>query len=120
RDRVDDLLIGIAQGRMAQEPEVPVLRVMQVRETAVDERTHEVERERGAFIASQQQFRIRLAVRRGERRAGYVVPPAARQRHPRPSFAPNPSISHDTTSGGSRLNAATARSSATGSAYFGC
>ena len=47
---------------MAHEAQVPVFRVVQVCEPAVDQRTHEVERERGALVAAQQQFRIRLAI----------------------------------------------------------
>ncbi len=65
-DRVDDLLIRVAQRRVAQEAQVPVLRVMQIGEAAVDQGAHEIQGERGALIAAQQQLRIRLALRRGE------------------------------------------------------
>ena len=47
--------------RMLHEPEVPVSRVMQVGEAAVAQRAHEIERERGALVAAQQQRRIGLA-----------------------------------------------------------
>ena len=41
--------------RMLHEPEVPVLRMMQVGETAVAQRAHEIQRQRGALVAAQQQ-----------------------------------------------------------------
>src|ERR1700720_4732960 len=50
-------------------------------------------------------------------------PPCSRNCSPPcawPNFARSASISQETTKGGSRLNEATARSSATGSGYFGC
>ena len=61
-DRIDDSLVGLAQRRLVQEAQVPVLGVMQVGEPAVDQRPHEVQRERGALVAAQQQLRIRLAL----------------------------------------------------------
>src|SRR3984885_397184 len=66
---------------MAQKSEIPVLRVMQIGEASVDERAHEVERERGAFVAAQQQFWVGLALRRAKARAVDVVAPIARERH---------------------------------------
>ncbi len=45
--------------RVAHEAEVPVLRVVQVGEAAVDQRAHEVERQRRALVAAQQQLRDR-------------------------------------------------------------
>ena len=80
-DRVDDFLIRIAQRRVTQEPQVPVLGMMQVGEPAVDERAHEIERERGALVAAQQQLRIGLALRHCETRPIDVVAPVRRQRH---------------------------------------
>ena len=44
--------------RVPHEAEVPVFRVMQIGEAAVDQRTHEVERQRRALVAAQQQLRI--------------------------------------------------------------
>ena len=52
--------------RVLHEAEVPVLRVMQVGEAAVEQRAHEVQRERRALVAAQQQLRIRLARLGGE------------------------------------------------------
>ena len=60
-DGIDDLLVLLDEWRMLHEPEVPVLRVMQVGEAAVTQRAHKIQRERGAFVAAQQQGRIRLA-----------------------------------------------------------
>ena len=60
-DGIDDLLVLLDQRRMLHEPEIPVLRVMQVGETAVTQGAHKIERERGALVAAQQQRRIRLA-----------------------------------------------------------
>jgi hypothetical protein len=78
-DRIDDLLIGVAQRRVAQETQVPVLRMMQIGEAAVDQRAHEIQRERGALVAAQQQLRIRLALRRAESGPIDVVAAVARQ-----------------------------------------
>ena len=65
-DGVDDLLVLLDQRRMLHEPEVPVPRVMQIGEAAVTQRAHKIERERGAFVAAQQQCGIRLACLGGE------------------------------------------------------
>ena len=65
---------------MLQEAEVPVLRVMHVREAAVDQRAHEVEGERGALVTAQQQLRVRLAVDGRERGPVDEVAAIARQR----------------------------------------
>ena len=45
----------VLERRMVHEAEVPVLRVVQVGEAAVDQRAHEIQRERGALVAAQQQ-----------------------------------------------------------------
>ena len=82
-DRVDDLLIGLAQRRMAQKAQVPVFRVMQIGEAAVDQRAHEIQGQRRALVAAQQQLRIRLALRRAEARPIDVVAAIGRQRHAR-------------------------------------
>jgi hypothetical protein len=66
---------------MAQEAKIPVFGMMQVGESAVDQRAHEIQRERGALIAAQQQFRIRFALRGREARPIDVVAAIARQRH---------------------------------------
>ena len=65
-DRIDDLLVLLDQRRMLHEAEVPVPRVMQVGEAAVTQRTYKIERERGAFVAAQQQRGVRLTCFRGE------------------------------------------------------
>ena len=78
-DGIDDLLIGVAQRRVTQEAQIPVLRVVQIREPAVDQRTHEIQGERGALVAAQQQFRIRFALRRAESRPVDIVAAVARQ-----------------------------------------
>jgi hypothetical protein len=46
---------------MAQKTQVPVFRVVQIGESAVDQGAHEIQGERGALIASQQQQRVGLA-----------------------------------------------------------
>src|SRR5688572_290328 len=86
RDRVDDPAVGVAELRMLQEAEVPVLRVVHVREAAVDQRAHEIERERGALVAAQEQFRVRLAIGGRERGAVDEVAAVARQGDAVPRF----------------------------------
>ena len=54
-------LVGLVRRRMAQEPQIPVFRMMQVGEPAIDQRAHEIQRQRRALVAAQQQLRIRLA-----------------------------------------------------------
>ena len=63
-DRRDHLLVLGRERRVADEAEVPVLGVVQVGEAAVDQRADEVERERRALVAAQQQRRVGLAVLR--------------------------------------------------------
>ncbi len=57
-DRAHDALVGILQRRVMHEAQVPVLRVMQVGEATLDQRAHEVQRQRGALVAAQQQLRV--------------------------------------------------------------
>ncbi len=64
------------------EAEVPILRMVQVRETAVDQRPHEVQGERGALVPAQQQLRIRLPFRRAETGTIDIVAAVGGQRHP--------------------------------------
>src|SRR5688572_27569024 len=79
RNRVDDLPVGILELGVLEKPEVPILRVMHVREPAVDQRSHEVERQRGALVATQEQLRVRFAIGRGERGPIDQVAAIARQ-----------------------------------------
>jgi hypothetical protein len=65
-DGIDDLLIRLAQRRVTQETQIPILRVMQIRETTVDQRPHEIQGQRSSFVTPQQQFRIRLTLRGAE------------------------------------------------------
>ena len=51
---------------MADPVYVPVLRVMQVRKSAVDQRAHEVEGDRGALVAAEEQLRIGPPIGGGE------------------------------------------------------
>ena len=81
RDRGDELPVLVPQRRVVHEAEVPVLRVVQVREAAVDQRADEVERHRRALVAAQQQIGIGLARRRRELRTIHQVAPVARQGH---------------------------------------
>ncbi len=53
-----DALVGVLQRRVVHEAQVPVLRVVQVGEAAVDQRADEIQRQRGALVAAQQQLRI--------------------------------------------------------------
>ena len=65
---------------MVDEAEVPVLRMVQVGEAAVDQRAHEVECERRALVTAQQQFRVGGTRLGGELRAVHQVAAIARQR----------------------------------------
>ena len=56
-NRMHDLFVGRLERRMADEIQIPVLGVMQIGESAVDQRTHEVQCQARALIASQQQLR---------------------------------------------------------------
>ena len=67
---------------MANETEVPVLWMMQIREAAVDQRPDEVQRERRALVAAQQQGRIGLSGLLGELWAVDDIPAIGRQGHP--------------------------------------
>src|SRR5512135_1317559 len=66
---------------MLDEAEVPVLGMVQVGETAVDERAHEVEGQRGTFVGTQHQLGVGLAFGRGKARAIDDVAAIAWQRH---------------------------------------
>ena len=79
--RLHELVILGRERRFADEREVPVLGMVQVREPAVDQRAHEIQRQRGALVAAQHQRRIRLAIGRRERRPIDRVAAIARQRH---------------------------------------
>src|SRR5216110_2892041 len=60
-DRAHDPLVGVLEGRVVHEAQVPVLRMVQVGEAALDQRPYEVQRQRRALIPSQQQLGIRRA-----------------------------------------------------------
>ena len=79
--RLHELVVVRRERGLADEREVPVLGVMQVREPAVDQRPHEVQRQRRALVAAQHQGRVRLAIGRRERRPVDRVAAVARQRH---------------------------------------
>ncbi len=53
----DDALVVRLERRVTDEAEIPVFGMVQVGEAAIDQRAHEVERERRAFIAAQQELR---------------------------------------------------------------
>ena len=63
-DAGDDAAVVVGERRVLDEVEVPVLGVMQVGEAAVDQGADEVERQRGAFVAAQQELRIGRGRRR--------------------------------------------------------
>ena len=81
-DRGDDPLVLDPKRRMTDETEVPVLRVMQIREAAVDQRPDEVQRERRALIAAQQQGGIGFPGLRRELRSVDDIASVGGQRHP--------------------------------------
>ena len=56
--------------RMTDKTEIPILRVMQVGKTAIDQGAHEIQRQGRPFIAAQQQQRIRFS--RSRRELGMV------------------------------------------------
>ena len=66
---------------LLHETEIPVLGVVQIREPAVDQRPHEVQRQRGALVTAQHQSRIGLAVDGREARPVDRVAAVTRQRH---------------------------------------
>ena len=80
-DRVRDTLVRLAQLRVTHEAEIPVLGMVQVGEAAVHQRAHEVERQRRALVAAQQQLRIGAARLGGELGAIDQIPAIGRQRH---------------------------------------
>ena len=81
RDPVHDHLVGLRLRRVIHPVQVPVLGVMQVGKTAVHQRANEIERQRGALVAAQQQPGVRLPVARGKRFPVDQVAPETRQRH---------------------------------------
>ena len=81
-DRVHDALIGVLQRRLVHEPQIPVLRMVQIREPALDQRAHEVQGQRGALVAAQQQLGVRRTRLGGEFRTIDQVSAIARQRDP--------------------------------------
>ncbi len=66
---------------MAHEAQIPVLGVMQIGESAVDQRAHEIERQRRALVAAQQQLRIGAARLGGELGPIDDIAAIGRQRH---------------------------------------
>ncbi len=66
---------------MLHEPEVPILRVMQVSETTVDERADKIQGERRTLIATQQQLRVRRTRLSRELRTVHEIPAIAREGH---------------------------------------
>jgi len=81
-DGAHDTLIGVLERRLVHETQIPVLRMVQIRETALDQRTHEVQCQRRALITAQQQLRIRRTPLRGKVRTIDQVTAIARQRDP--------------------------------------
>ena len=79
--RLHELVVLGRERGLADEREIPVLGVVQIREPAVDQRAHEVQRQRRALVAAQHQRRIRLAIGGRERRPVDRVAAVARQRH---------------------------------------
>src|SRR3546814_20290660 len=72
-ERIDHLLIFGGERRMLDPAEIPVFRMMQVGEAAIDQAAHEVDRHRRAHMAFEQTQRIGNtrrggAVRRSEER----------------------------------------------------
>jgi len=85
-DRAHDALIGVLERRLVHETQIPVLRVVQIGEAALDQRTHEVQRQRRALITAQQQLRIRRTPLGGKVRTVDQVTAIARQRDPGPGL----------------------------------
>ena len=79
-DRLNQTVILGRERGLADEIEIPVLRVMQIREPAVDQRANEVQRQRRALVGAQHELRIGLAIGERERTAIDQVAPVARQR----------------------------------------
>ena len=79
-DLVDHCLVVLRKRRVLHEVQVPVLRVVQVGEAAVDERADEVERERRAFVAAHQAARIGRARCGVEGRAVHEIAAVGRKR----------------------------------------
>jgi len=67
--RLDELVILVRHRRLAHELQVPILRMMQICKTAIDQRTDEVERQRRALVGPQHELRIRFPVFCGKRTA---------------------------------------------------
>ncbi len=81
-DAVDDSLVGIPKRRVLHEPQVPILRVVQVGEASIDQRANEIQRQCRPLVAAQQQLRVGRARCRGELGTVYEVSAIGRQRDP--------------------------------------
>ena len=53
-----DALVRVLERRVVHEAQIPVLRVVQVGEAAFDQRANEVQRQRRALVAAQQQLGV--------------------------------------------------------------
>ena len=85
-DRINHALILSRKRRVFHEIEIPIFRMMQIREATIHKRTHEVQRQRTALVAAQEQRRIRRARREFKLRPIDVVATKTRQFHAIPHF----------------------------------
>ncbi len=80
RDRSDDCVVLIRHWRMPDPVQVPVFRMMQVGETAVDQGTHEIQGQRRPLVTAKNQLRIGHPICRSEGAAIDHVTAETRQR----------------------------------------
>ena len=81
-DRAHDALVGFLELRMLDEAEVPILGMVQIGETAIDQRPNKIQCQRRPLVAPQQQLGIRRARLGGEFRAIDEIAAVARKREP--------------------------------------
>ena len=81
-DRSHDRVVFVGHRRMAHPVQVPVFRMVQVGESAVDQRSDEVQRQCRALVAAQYEVRVRHPVVRRERAAVDEVAAETGQRLP--------------------------------------
>ena len=76
----DELVVLVRHRRLADELQVPVLRMMKICKTAIDQRTDEIERQRRALVGPQHEAGIGFTVLCGERAAVDEIASITRQR----------------------------------------
>ena len=80
-DRIGNALIGLAQLGVTHKAQIPVFRMMQVGKSAIHQCAHEVQRQRRALVAAQQQLRVGTPGLGRELHTIHQITAIRRQRH---------------------------------------